>query len=147
MTISLAESCTGGLLASRLTDVSGISAVFERGYVTYSNNAKMELLGVAEDTLIKHGAVSEETAREMVEGLQKETRSDVCISITGIAGPNGGTEEKPVGLVYIGLGYKGCVTVVKNIFHGNRMRVRHYTCLKALDMIRRKLIEEYAMES
>ncbi len=139
LTISLAESCTGGLLASKLTNVSGISAVFHRGYVTYSNEAKVDLLGVSETTLNTYGAVSHETAREMAEGLKRVSKSDVCISITGIAGPNGGTEEKPVGLVYIGIAYKGDVEVVENKFRGNRSRVRHYTCLKALDMIRKKM--------
>lgn len=138
--IAVAESCTGGLLASKLTDIPGISSVFERGYVTYSNEAKMDLLGVQEETLKTHGAVSEETAKEMVEGLKRNTGCDICVSITGIAGPNGGTADKPVGLVYIGLAYLGDVIVIKNNFHGNRGRVRHYTCLKALDMIRRKML-------
>lgn len=140
ITISIAESCTGGLLAANLTDISGISAVFNRGFVTYSNDAKVEMLGVSEKTLAEYGAVSEETAREMVVGLKQKTNSDICISVTGIAGPNGGTEEKPVGLVYIGLLYKDEIVVVKNNFHGNRERVRNFTCLKAFDMVRRKLI-------
>jgi len=101
ITLSCAESCTGGLFADTLIDIPGISAVFDRGLVTYSNRAKMDELGVSAATLGKYGAVSRETAIEMAEGLQKKTGSDICISVTGIAGPDGGTEEKPVGLVYI----------------------------------------------
>ena len=114
ITISCAESCTGGKLAAALCEIPGISKVFERGIVTYSNRAKMEELGVKAGTLEKHGAVSPETAEEMVRGLAAKTGSDLCISITGIAGPDGGTEEKPVGLSYIGISYKGEVKVVKN---------------------------------
>ncbi|MEG0829080.1 MAG: competence/damage-inducible protein A [Anaerovoracaceae bacterium] len=107
LSISSAESCTGGLFSVGLTGIPGISKVFDRGIVTYSNKAKMDELGVNEETLATHGAVSEETAREMCEGLYGVTKSDICISVTGIAGPDGGTEEKPVGLVYIGITYKG----------------------------------------
>lgn len=141
ISISLAESCTGGLLASQFTNISGISSVFNRSYVTYSNDSKVELLGVKSETLKDYGAVSEETAKEMVEGLKEKTNSDICVSITGIAGPNGGTEEKPVGLIYIGVSYNGKVVVTKNNFRGNRSRVRHYSCLKALDLIRRSILE------
>ena len=102
LTLSSAESCTGGVFASTMTDIPGISQCFDRGLVTYSNQAKMEELGVSAGTLEKFGAVSEETALEMVEGLKRVSGSDVCISVTGIAGPGGGSEEKPVGLVYIG---------------------------------------------
>lgn len=107
ISISCAESCTGGLFAGTLIGVDGISSVFERGIVTYSNRAKEEELGVSHDTLEKFGAVSEETAREMTAGLKKKTGSRVCISVTGIAGPSGGTEEKPVGLVYICADFDG----------------------------------------
>ena len=105
LTLSSAESCTGGMFASTMTDIPGISQCFDRGLVTYSNQAKMEELGVSAGTLEKFGAVSEETALEMVEGLKRVSGSDVCISVTGIAGPGGGSEEKPVGLVYIGFAY------------------------------------------
>ena len=105
LTLSSAESCTGGMFASTMTDIPGISQCFDRGLVTYSNQAKMEELGVSAGTLEKFGAVSEETALEMVEGLKSVSGSDVCISVTGIAGPGGGSEEKPVGLVYIGFSY------------------------------------------
>lgn len=101
ISFSSAESCTGGLFAQTLTEIPGISAVFDRGFVTYSNKAKMEELGVKSETLEKYGAVSEETAIEMAEGLKKVTGSRLCISVTGIAGPDGGTPEKPVGLIYI----------------------------------------------
>ena len=114
ITISSAESCTGGKFAAALTEIPGISKVFERGLVTYSNQSKMDELGVKAETLEKFGAVSPETAEEMVRGLAEKTGSDLCISITGIAGPDGGTEEKPVGLSYIGISYKGEVKVVKN---------------------------------
>lgn len=103
LTLSCAESCTGGLFASKLTSVPGISAVFDRGYVTYSNESKIQELGVRKETLDLYGAVSKETAREMAEGLYKRTGSDICISVTGIAGPGGGTPEKPVGMAFIGV--------------------------------------------
>lgn len=113
LTISCAESCTGGLFAGALVDIPGISAVFERGLVTYSNRAKMEELGVSATTLERFGAVSAETACEMAEGLQKKTGSDICVSVTGVAGPDGGSAEKPVGLVYIGIAYRGKTEAVK----------------------------------
>ena len=102
ITISSAESCTGGMFAEKLTSVPGISAVFGRSFVTYSNEAKEEILGVKKETLEKHGAVSEETAMEMAKGLRKVSGSRICVSVTGVAGPDGGTPEKPVGLVFIG---------------------------------------------
>ncbi len=103
MTIATAESCTGGLISKRITDVAGSSDVFGFGLVTYANEAKMKMLGVRKETLDSVGAVSEETAREMCEGLKKLTGADIAVSVTGIAGPGGGTTEKPVGLVYIGV--------------------------------------------
>ena len=115
ITISSAESCTGGKFAAALCEIPGISEVFERGIVTYSNRAKMEELGVKEETLAEHGAVSPETAEEMVRGLAAKTGSDLCISVTGIAGPGGGSAEKPVGLAYIGISYKGEVKVAKHM--------------------------------
>ena len=102
-TVSFAESCTGGLLASTITSISGSSKIFNLGLVTYSNNAKVNLLKVPKKTITKYGAVSYETCLSMVENLSKISKSNISISITGIAGPNGGTREKPVGLVYIGL--------------------------------------------
>ena len=106
LTLSVAESCTGGLLSSLLTDVSGSSAYIKANFVTYANEAKMQYLDVKEETLLQHGAVSIQTAEEMVDGLLSKTGSDIAIATTGIAGPTGGKEEKPVGLVYIGIGSK-----------------------------------------
>lgn len=140
LTLSSAESCTGGMFASTMTDIPGISRCFDRGLVTYSNQAKMEELGVRAETLEKFGAVSEETALEMVEGLQRVSGSDVCISVTGIAGPGGGTEEKPVGLVYIGFVYgdtKLCRKIqMRNV---NRNWNRHYALLCMLNVINRNI--------
>ncbi len=140
LTLSSAESCTGGMFASTMTDIPGISQCFDRGLVTYSNQAKMEELGVSAETLEKFGAVSEETALEMVEGLRRVSGSDVCISVTGIAGPGGGSEEKPVGLVYIGFSYgdkKICKKIqMRNV---NRSWNRHYTLLCMLNVIYRNI--------
>lgn len=140
LTLSSAESCTGGMFASTMTDIPGISQCFDRGLVTYSNQAKMEELGVSAGTLEKFGAVSEETALEMVEGLKRVSGSDVCISVTGIAGPGGGSEEKPVGLVYIGFLYgdkKICKKIqMRNV---NRSWNRHYTLLCMLNVIYRNI--------
>ena len=138
--ISTAESCTGGMIASRLVSVPGISDVFLEGAVTYANEAKVRTLNVKEETLKKYGAVSEETAREMAEGMAKRTGSDIAVVTTGIAGPGGGTKEKPVGLVYIGLYYKDEVYVYKNVFNGNRQKVRTKATVTALDMVRRKIL-------
>ncbi|MBN2897909.1 MAG: competence/damage-inducible protein A [Clostridia bacterium] len=140
VTLSLAESCTGGLLAGTLTSISGISSVLHAGFVTYSNEAKVAMLGVSEETLKQHGAVSEETALEMIQGLKSRTDSDVAVSITGIAGPGGGTAEKPVGLVYIGIAYFDSYEVHKFNFTGDRERVRDYTVLNALNLIRKKML-------
>ena len=138
ITISCAESCTGGLFAGTLTDVPGISEVFERGIVTYTCRAKIEELGVREDTLERETAVSPEVARQMAEGLQKKTGSDVCVSVTGIAGPGGGTPEKPVGLIYIGCRYQG-KTLVKKLLTPNFSREwnRKYAVLMMLDTVNR----------
>jgi nicotinamide-nucleotide amidase len=140
LTISTAESCTGGMIAGTLINYPGISEVFLEGAVTYSNEAKHKRLGVKNETLDKYGAVSEETAREMAIGIAETAGTDVSIVTTGIAGPDGGTEEKPVGLVYIGVYVKGQVTVQKHIFNGNRSRVRLQATITGLDMLRRILI-------
>ncbi|MDP4087691.1 MAG: competence/damage-inducible protein A [Bacillota bacterium] len=140
LTISTAESCTGGLIAGTLINYPGISAVLSHGLVTYSNEAKMQLLGVKQETLDKYGAVSEETAREMVQGLISLTGTRVGISVTGIAGPGGGTEEKPVGLVYAGLYIDGRVMVRKFNFAGNRQKVRNRTVVGVLDWLRREIL-------
>jgi nicotinamide-nucleotide amidase len=139
-TISLAESCTGGLISQRLTNVSGASKCFMNGIVTYSNEAKQRFLRVKEDTLLQHGAVSSETAYEMAEGIKRVSGTDIGLAITGIAGPTGGTAEKPVGLCYIGLAYNDKVETFKLMFAGNREKIRWNASIKALDIVRRILI-------
>ena len=140
LTISTAESCTGGMVASKLISYPGISEVFLEGAVTYSNEAKMRTLKVKEETLKQFGAVSAETASEMAEGIAKRANSDVSVVTTGIAGPGGGTEEKPVGLVYFGLYYKGNVTTYRYVFNGNRDAVRRKAAVTALDLVRREIL-------
>ncbi|AJH02014.1 competence/damage-inducible protein A [Clostridium beijerinckii] len=141
LTISTAESCTGGMIASYLINYPGISEVFLEGAVTYSNEAKHNRLGVNNDILNKYGAVSEETAREMVIGIAKTANTDVSIVTTGIAGPEGGTLEKPVGLVFIGVYAQGKVTIQKCLFKGDRNKVRLQATITGLDMLRRILIK------
>lgn len=131
-TIATAESCTGGMLAQALTNVSGASSVLGYGFVTYSNEAKHKLLGVKEETLTANGAVSQETALEMCLGLRACSGADVAVSITGIAGPTGGTPEKPVGLVYIGIATAEGAYCIPCHFHGDRERIRNLTVVKAL---------------
>ena len=133
-TITAAESCTGGLLGGLITSVAGASDVFHQGLITYSNEAKQRLLGVDEALLAKHGAVSEEVARAMAKGALASAQADIALSITGIAGPGGGSAEKPVGLVYIGCARGEEVVVAKNIFTGNRQSVRLQSCHKAIEM-------------
>lgn len=140
LTISTAESCTGGLIASKLVDYPGISSVFMEGAVTYSNDSKMRRLGVKKETLELFGAVSEETAKEMAEGIAKTSETNIGLSTTGIAGPGGGTAEKPVGLVYIGLYINGITKVKKCEFTGNREMIRRRTTITALDWVRRELL-------
>lgn len=140
ITIATAESCTGGLISETLTNIPGISKVFFGGAVTYSNESKVELLGVKELTLQKYGAVSRETATEMAQGIRERLKTDIGVSITGIAGPDGGTAEKPVGLVYIGLNTEK-VSIAKELrLLGNRKRIRTITALHAFDMIRRHVL-------
>ena len=136
LTLSFAESCTGGLLASSITSFSGSSKVLNMGLVTYSNNSKIKLLKVPKKTITKYGAVSYETCLSMVKNLSKISKSNISISITGVAGPNGGTKEKPVGLVYIGL-KKGSKTIIKkNLFKSkNRISIQKATVNQALKMI------------
>lgn len=137
--VTTAESCTGGLIAGMLVNVPGISTWFGEGYVTYSNNAKEKLLGVSHETLECYGAVSEQTASEMAEGAARAAGTQVAVSATGIAGPDGGTEEKPVGLVYIGCYCKGTVCVEKHIFSGDRAQVRTQTVRAALRLLKTML--------
>lgn len=138
-TLTTAESCTGGLLSGRIVGAAGVSQVFRQGFVTYSNEAKMQLLGVRESTLAEHGAVSKETAQEMAEGAAKAAQADVALSVTGIAGPDGGTEEKPVGLVYIGCYLDGKTYVRKCNFSGNRQKIREQSVAYALCLLRQCL--------
>jgi nicotinamide-nucleotide amidase len=141
MTIATAESCTGGLLAHRLTNVSGSSKYMLGGVVSYSNGVKISKVGVKEETLIAHGAVSEQTAGEMALGIQKKFQSDIGIGITGIAGPTGGTDEKPVGLVYIGLALKDKLIVKKFLFLKDRKANKLLSSLTAMNMLRLELLK------
>ncbi len=139
MTISTAESCTGGMIGACITSVSGASNVYNEGYITYSNDAKEKNLGVPHTTLETYGAVSEETAREMADGVRKKSNADIGIAVTGIAGPGGGTAEKPVGLVYIGVATKDNVETHKFIFSGDRDAVRKSTVENAIRLALDKL--------
>lgn len=139
--ISVAESCTGGMLASRLVNVSGSSTVFKEGLVTYANEAKTKYLQVNENLLKEFGAVSPEVAKEMCDQLYENTDADITVSITGIAGPNGGTLEKPVGLVYFGINCSGKTTIYRKVFTGNREMVRLRATIFALNTIRKELLE------
>lgn len=141
LTVTCAESCTGGLLSGRLINVSGISDVYKAGFVTYANKAKRSLLGVKRSTLKKYGAVSEKTVREMAKGAALAAKADVAVAISGIAGPTGGTEEKPVGLVYIGCYVKGKITVGEYHFRGNRAKVREAAVTSALILMRKCILE------
>lgn len=141
MTVSAVESCTGGMLSARLINVAGISDVYRQGFVTYANEAKTKLVGVKTETLDKFGAVSEECAREMAEGAALSTGADVAVSVTGIAGPGGGTPEKPVGLVYIACCVRGRTTVRRCLFMGNRSKVRESSVAAALTLMRSCILE------
>ena len=136
LTVTCAESCTGGMLSARLINVAGVSECYKCGFITYSNKAKRKLLGVKKGTLHKYGAVSAQTAEEMARGAALRFQSDVAVSVTGIAGPDGGTEEKPVGLVYIGCCVKGQVTVKECHFEGDRQEVRAQSVTEALVLMR-----------
>lgn len=133
--VATAESCTGGLIIATLTEIPGSSSMVDRGFVTYSNEAKMEMLGVSQSTLDAHGAVSEETALEMAAGALENSRAGIALSVTGIAGPDGGSAEKPVGLVWFGLGLSGQAPVARKRQFENRGRqyVREQTVRTALE--------------
>ena len=136
LNISFAESCTGGLLASTVTSISGSSKVFTIGFVTYSNQAKIKFLKVPKKIILKHGAVSYETCLSMVKNLNKISKTNIAVSITGIAGPKGGTKKKPVGLVYIGIKKGNKIIVKKNIFKNkSRGSIQKSTVNQALKMI------------
>jgi nicotinamide-nucleotide amidase len=139
--IALAESCTGGLIASRLTDVPGSSRYVERGVVTYSNAAKTDLLGVPADIMEAHGAVSEPVACAMAEGIRARARTDIGVGVTGVAGPDGGTPEKPVGTVCIAVASAGATRVRTFRFVGGREMVKFQASQAAMDLVRRMLLE------
>ncbi len=138
-TVALAESCTGGLIGNLLTNVSGSSNYFLGGMVVYSNRSKVDLLGVSPETINKHGAVSDQTVREMAEGVRKGMNSDIGLAVTGIAGPDGGTEDKPVGTVHIGLAQSDRTSSGKYRFWGTRKQIKQNTAMMALDWVRRYL--------
>lgn len=144
LTISTMESCTGGMIAARLINVAGVSEVLKAGYVTYSNRAKRKVLGVKQSTLKKYTAVSGQVAKEMAQGVSLRTKADVTLSVTGLAGPDGGTKEKPVGLVYIGCSVKGKTKVVEYHFSGNRMKIRESAVVAALTLLRQCILEYFS---
>ncbi|MFN7400916.1 MAG: CinA family protein [Alphaproteobacteria bacterium] len=135
LTITTAESCTGGLLAALLTEIPGSSDVFARGYITYANSAKTEMLGVASTLIATHGAVSEEVARAMAEGALRAASADVAIAATGIAGPGGGSTEKPVGLVHLAVATKSSTYHQRYVFMGDRSAVRMGALAAGLAMV------------
>ncbi|MGO6778823.1 CinA family protein [Rhizobium ruizarguesonis] len=136
--VSTAESCTGGLIAGALTEISGSSAVVDRGFVTYTNSAKVEMLGVQAETLLRFGAVSEETARQMAHGALFRSRAEIAVAVTGIAGPGGGSAEKPVGLVHLAAKSRAGALIHRKMHYGDigRSEVRLATIRTALEMVR-----------
>lgn len=141
LTVTTAESCTGGLLAGTLVGVPGVSEVFREGFVTYSNKAKRKLLDVSKSTLKKYGAVSAQTAKEMAKGGVFATDADICVAITGLAGPDGATPEKPIGLVYIACYMNDKVHVEEFRFKGDRQKIRERSVVQALNVLRRSILE------
>ena len=141
LTVTTVESCTGGLLAGRLVNVPGVSEVLKQGFVTYSNKAKRKLVGVKKATLRESGAVSEKTAREMARGAVLATGADAAVAVTGIAGPEGGTKEKPVGLVYIAAAVRGQTYVQECHFTGDRVKIRESSVAAALTLLRKGILE------
>jgi nicotinamide-nucleotide amidase len=139
LTIATAESCTGGLLGHMLTSISGSSAYYDRGIISYTNEAKQELLGVPKDLLEQYGAVSEQVAASMAKGVRKLAQTDLGVSTTGIAGPTGGTIDKPVGLVYIGVSSKEKTLVKRFEFQGSRLENKDLTCIEALNLIKQMI--------
>ncbi|AIO18027.1 Putative competence-damage inducible protein [Candidatus Izimaplasma bacterium HR1] len=139
--LAVAESCTGGMLSSRLINVSGASRVFKEGLITYANEAKMKYLDVKLENLKKFGAVSPEIAKEMCDNLWDKSDADITVSVTGIAGPNGGSEQKPVGLVYFGINFMGKTTIHRKVFNGNREMIRIRSVIFALNMLREILLK------
>ena len=142
LSLAVAESCTGGLITHRLTEVAGSSRYVERGFVTYSNASKVELLGVDAELIRSHGAVSPEVAESMARGARTRAGTDIAIAVTGIAGPSGGTAEKPVGLVFIAVCDEGACLVHRFLFPGNRVQVKRWSSQMALDLLRWRLLGE-----
>jgi nicotinamide-nucleotide amidase len=142
MKLATAESCTGGLIAQKITSVAGASECFDCGVVTYSNEQKQKLLGVSAETLEKFGAVSEQTALEMCKGVRTLADADFGISVTGIAGPGGGTPEKPVGTVWIGICGKNLHKAERFLFNGDRQQVRESTAQTALKMLEEAILKK-----
>jgi nicotinamide-nucleotide amidase len=142
LTVATAESCTGGLIAKFLTDIPGSSSVVKGGWVTYANEMKMRELGVPEDMLIKHGAVSEPVALHMAKSARQQADSDLAVSVTGIAGPDGGSDEKPVGTVWMGIADRNGATARRFLFNGTRDTVRDRTAKMACQMLRMTLLNE-----
>ena len=147
LTVTTAESCTGGLVAGRLINVPGISEYLKEGYITYSNEAKQKLLGVPAEILQKYGAVSPQTAEAMAKGGAKAAEADVCIAVTGIAGPDGGSLEKPVGLVYMSCYCLGKVYTEKNQYTGSRSKIREYAVASALTLLRQAILDGRCFEN
>jgi PncC family amidohydrolase len=135
LTLATAESCTGGLVAHCITDISGSSAFFVGGFVTYADEAKEKLLGVQPETLLAHGAVSEETAREMARGARQRLNADIAIAVTGIAGPTGGTPEKPVGLVFVALSAADAEICQRRVWQGDRLENKAQSAEACLEMV------------
>lgn len=140
LTVTTTESCTGGLLAGRLLNAAGVSEVYKEGYITYSNEAKEKLLHVSHETLEAYGAVSEQTALEMVQGAARQAGAQAALATTGIAGPDGGTPEKPAGLVYIGCYVNGVTIVEEHLFAGERAQVRSLAVEAALLLLEQTLL-------
>lgn len=141
LTIALAESCTGGKLGDMITEVSGSSDYFLGGVVSYSNQAKVEILGVDKSTLVVKGSVSKEVALQMAAGARKKLHADIGVGITGIAGPTGGTSAKPVGLVYIAVSSGKTAVCTRNLFKGSRHDVKMHSAAKALEMVNEFLLK------
>ena len=144
-TVAVAESCTGGMICSMLVEQAGASACFAEGYVTYSNEAKEKNLGVSHEVLEACGAVSEQTARQMAEGVRRRGEADYGVATTGIAGPDGGTAEKPVGLVYIACAHAAGTQVERHVFPGDRTRVRTRPAERALALLEECMAKEQSL--
>jgi len=144
LTLTTVESCTGGLLSARLINVPGISQVFREGYITYSNDAKSKILGIAPSLIYQYGAVSEEIAKEMAKNALQISKSDIAVAITGIAGPDGGTLEKPVGLVFIACNVCGHIYCNEYRFSGNRAKIRENTVSVALTFLRKSILDYFS---